>query len=81
MMTSKEILAYVRASPFRPFQIHMASGRTFEIRHPEMVDAGRTGLVVRSLLCDEPEAHDQGDAVSRMLIEPIFHLDASVSQR
>ena len=46
MMTSKEILAYVRAEPFRAFQIHMASGRTFDIRHPEMVRVGKNDLVI-----------------------------------
>ncbi len=80
-MTSKEILAYVRAKPFRPFQIHMASGRTFEIRHPEMVHVGKNDLVIFSLVSDEPEVHDHWDTVSLMLIEFISHLDAAVPQR
>jgi hypothetical protein len=35
MITYQRVLDYVRAEPFRPFRIHMASGRTFDIRHPE----------------------------------------------
>jgi hypothetical protein len=80
MITSKEILAYIRAEPFRAFQIHMASGRTFTIRHPEMVRVGKNDLVIFSLVSDEPGVHDQWDTVSLMLIESISHLDASVPQ-
>ncbi len=78
MMTSKEILAYVRAEPFRPFRIHMASGRTFDIRHPEMVRVGRNDLVIFSLVSDQPGVYDLWDTVSLMLIEFISHLDAPV---
>jgi hypothetical protein len=80
MMTSKEILAYVHAEPFRPFQIHMASGRTFDIRHPEMVWVGKHDLVLFSLASDEPGVHDHWNTVSLMLIEFISHLDAPVQQ-
>ena len=31
MMTPKIVLDYIRAEPFRPFRIHMASGQTFDI--------------------------------------------------
>ena len=30
MMMPKEVIDHVTAEPFRPFRIHMASGRTFE---------------------------------------------------
>ena len=80
MMTTKEILRYLRAEPFRPFRIHMASGRTFDIRHPEMVRVGRSDLVVFSLVTDEPGVHDDWDTVSLLLIESISHLEISHSQ-
>jgi len=32
-----KFLATCKAQPFRPFRIRMNSGRTFDIRHPEMV--------------------------------------------
>ena len=31
----------VRAVPFRPFRITMVNGRTFDIRHPEMIHVTR----------------------------------------
>jgi len=75
MLTQKEILGYLRAEPFRAFRIHMASGRTFDIRHPEMVRIGRVDLVIFSLVSDEPEIHDKWDTVSLMLIESISDLE------
>jgi hypothetical protein len=58
----------------------MASGRTFDIRHPEMVRVGRTDLVIFSLVSDEPGIHDQWETVSLLLIESISHLESSLSQ-
>lgn len=75
MMTPKEVLAYQKAQPFRPFKIHMASGQTFEIRHPEMLRTGKTTVVVFSLVADSPELYDHWDTVSLMLIERLSHLD------
>ena len=80
MMTTKEILRYLRSEPFRPFRIHMASGRTFDIRHPEMVRVGKSDLVILSLVTDEPGVHDDWDTVSLLLIESISHLETSLSQ-
>jgi hypothetical protein len=70
----------MRAEPFRPFRIHMASGRTFDIRHPEMVRVGRSDIVIFSLVSDEPDVHDEWDTVSLMLIEYISHLETQVSR-
>jgi hypothetical protein len=40
-MSAREVLDYVKDQPFRPFRILMNSGRSYEIRHPEMVRVGR----------------------------------------
>jgi hypothetical protein len=80
VMTTQEILRYLRAEPFRPFRIYMASGRTFDICHPEMVRAGKRDLVIFSLVSGEqPHVHDDCDTVSLLLIESVSHLEASVS--
>ena len=50
MMTPQNVLSYVKAEPFRPFRIHMASGWTFDVRHPEMVRVGRSNLLVFSFV-------------------------------
>jgi hypothetical protein len=58
----------------------MASGRTFDIRHPEMVRVGRNDLVIFSLVSEEPGIHDDWDTVSLLLIESISHLETALSQ-
>jgi hypothetical protein len=78
MMTSKRMLGYLKAEPFRPFRIHMASGRTFDIRHPEMVKVGKSDLVIFTLVSDDPEIYDNWHTVSLLLIEDVSHLDAAV---
>jgi hypothetical protein len=79
MMTTQDIKRYLRAEPFRPFRLHMASGRTFDIRHPEMVHMGKADLVVFSLVADDPAVHDDWDSDSLLLIDSISQLDAAAS--
>src|SRR4051812_13463376 len=42
-MTSQELRAALRTSPFRPFTVRMADGRAFEIRHPDFLLVGPGG--------------------------------------
>lgn len=77
MVPAQEIRSYLRAEPFRPFRIHMASSRTFDIKHPEMIRIGRADLVIFSLVSDDPEVYDHWDHVSMMLIESISHIDSA----
>jgi hypothetical protein len=79
MMTPQAVLGYVKAQPFRPFRIHMASGKTFDVRHPEMVRVGRTNLLVFSFISDQPEVFDEWQSVSLMLMESISHIEAPVA--
>ena len=37
MMTAEQIRALLHRQPFRPFRFHLTDGRTFDIRHPEMI--------------------------------------------
>jgi hypothetical protein len=79
MVPPRDILGYLRAEPFRPFQIRMASGRTFEIRHPEMVRVGRGSIIVFTSVSDEPEIYDHWDTVSLLVIESVTYQDASAN--
>jgi hypothetical protein len=79
MMTPQAILGYVKAMPFRPFRIHMASGKTFDVRHREMVRVGRTNLLIFSFVSDQPDVFDEWRSASLMLMESISHLEAPVS--
>ena len=81
MMTFRRIANYVDAEPFRPFRINMASGKAYEIRHPEMVQVGRTTMTVFTWMSDDDEEvkeHEQG--LSLVLIESIEPLDISLTQ-
>ena len=79
MLTPPQVLTYIKAQPFRPFRLHMASGKSFDIRHPEMVKVGKRFLLVFSFATGEPEVVEQWETVSLMLIESISHLDQAVN--
>lgn len=79
MIPPHDVLQYLREVPFRPFQIHMASGKTYEIRHPEMVRVGRGVLIVFSYASDDPEIFDRWDTVSLMRIENLTHSEATAA--
>ncbi len=42
-MTSQELRAALQTTPFRPFTIRMADGRSFEFRHPDFLLVGPNG--------------------------------------
>ncbi|HBI46131.1 MAG TPA: hypothetical protein DDY78_25255 [Planctomycetales bacterium] len=71
MMPPSELLNYLRAAPFRPFQIRMAGERTYDIRHPEMIRVGKNSLIVFTFVTDEPDVYDRWETVSLMLIESV----------
>jgi len=81
MMTPREVMTHVAAEPFRPFRIHTASGRSFEVRHPEVVQVGRTTLTLSVPLADIPDAEGLWYKLSLMLIESIEPLEAPVRQK
>ena len=78
MIPPQELLSYVKAKPFRPFRIHMASGETFDVRHPEMVRVGRSSLMLFTLVSDNPDIYDRWETISLMLMERISQVDATV---
>ena len=82
MMTCKEVFNHVAAEPFRPFRIHTASGRSFEVKHPEVVMVGKTTLTLSVPLSDDiPDTQGMWYKLSLMLIESIEPLDSAVHQR
>ena len=76
MMAPKEMISIIFAEPFRPFRINMASGKAYEIRHPEVVQMGRSNLTIFTPLLDEDEGGELWKKISLMLIESIEPLDA-----
>ena len=76
---AQEVLNYLQARPFRPFRIRMNSGRTFDVRHPEMVKVGRRDILIFSFVSDAAEVYDHWDNISLLLIESISPLEAPVA--
>jgi hypothetical protein len=65
------MLEFVTAEPFRPFRLHMASGRTFEVGHPEMIKVGKSSLTVYARPDADSTQADRWQEVSLMLLESV----------
>lgn len=78
MISFQRIASYVGAEPFRPFRITTSSGRSFEIRHPEMVQVGRSKMIIHTFMSNNlEEAKERQVEVSFHLTESVEPLDAS----
>ncbi len=75
MMTFRKVGEYVAAEPFRPFRLKMASGQTFDIRHPEMILVGKSSVKVYTRSKPDSPAEHWHD-VSLMLMESIEPVDS-----
>ncbi len=81
MMTANPLVNYVTAEPFRPFRIKMTGGDTFEIRHPEMVQVGRTTATIFTWMSDDDDSQKEREReISIILIESIEPFRSSTSQ-
>lgn len=78
MMTPQSVLGYVKAEPFRPFRLHVASGRTFDVRHPEMIKILKSSVLVFKVNGDIADIPDEWESISLMLTESISHLETPV---
>lgn len=76
MITSQRLGSYVSAAPFQPFRVATASGRTFEVRHPEMIEVGRTTMTIFVTPQDGGSGGQQRVEVSLMLTESVEPFDA-----
>lgn len=79
-MTYEEIFEYVDAEPFRPFRIQMVSGRTFDVRHPEMIRVGINAVVVFEFSEQDGRIFERFKMLGLNLIESIELLDTPVPQ-
>jgi hypothetical protein len=78
MMTKQTMQGYVKAEPFRRFRLHLVSGRTFDIRHPEMIKVLQSSILVFTAAGESQDLSDEWETVSLKLIESISHLEAPV---
>jgi hypothetical protein len=77
-MRPDDLLLWVRAVPFRPFRICLNSGRTYEIRHPEMLKVGRSSVNIYSYAGEPEDPYERMEMVGLILIERIEPIDAPI---
>jgi hypothetical protein len=77
-MRPDDLLEWRRAVPFRPFRICLNSGRTYDIRHPEMLRVGRSYVNIYSFSGEPVEPHEHMEMVSLLLIERIEPIEAPI---
>ncbi len=78
-MSPQDLLAFVKAQPFRPFQIRLANGRTFVVRHPEMISVGKNDAVVSTYTRNDPDAQQKPETISLLMIESMGFLKSTVA--
>ena len=74
-MRAEDLLYWVRTVPFVPFRIRLNSGRTFDIRHPEMVKVGRSIVNIFSYSGEPSDPFERMEMVGLLLIESIQPLE------
>lgn len=75
MIRLRTIVEYVADEPFRPFRIKMASGQSYEVRHPELVMLNRSKLRIYTATGLEPDTEPQWVDLSMLLIEAVEPLE------
>lgn len=75
-MRPEDLLQWIKASPFVPFRIKLNSGRTFDIRHPEMLKVGRTIVMIFTYTDEAGDIYERAEMISLVLIESISPLEA-----
>ena len=68
-MRPEDVLFWIQAQPFRPFRITMNSGRTLDVRHPELVRLMRTSLLYFTPARDQPQVAERAEMIGLVLIE------------
>ncbi len=79
MMTPPKLVEYISAEPFRPFRIKMASGQTYEIRHPEIILVGRSSARGYTTPGGVPGKPAQWHDVCLMLMETLEPMESKPS--
>jgi hypothetical protein len=70
-MRPDDVLEWVKAMPYRPFRICLNSGRTFEVRHPEMIKVGRSTIDIFEYADEQRDIYENRQMVGLILIERI----------
>jgi len=79
VLAPSQILSYIKAQPFRPFRVQMASGNGFDIKHPEIIKVGKNFAIVFTYAPGQDVLVDEWETVSLMLAESVSHLDSATA--
>jgi hypothetical protein len=74
-MLSEDILFWTRAKPFRPCRITMNAGRSYEIRHPELVMVLMDSLIIGTPSAEEGRL-ERAEMIGLNLIDRIEPIDS-----
>jgi hypothetical protein len=77
-MRPEDLLTWVRAVPFRPFRICLNSGRSYDIRHPEMVRVGRSSVNLYSYAGEPADPYERMEMLGLVLIERIEPIERPI---
>lgn len=76
MIRIEDVHRLLRDAPFRPFRLHLSSGRSYDVRHPELAMIGRSTVLVGTPAQDVPvPAFDNYSTVSILHITDIEMLN------
>jgi hypothetical protein len=76
-MRPDDLLTWTRATPFVPFRLRLNSGRTYDIRHPEMLRVGKSAVNVYTFSGEPSDPYERMEMVSLVLIEAVEPLERS----
>jgi len=74
-MQAEDVLFWTTAAPFHPFRILMNSGRTYDVRHPELVRVLRGSLLYFTPSRQEG-IFDRAEMIGLNLIDKIEPIDS-----
>ena len=77
MTNFREVLNFIGAEPFQPFRVKTATGRVFEVRHPEDAAVGISVIRVYSTIDDDGGSREQWHKIPLYLVERIEPIQAT----
>ena len=77
-MRPEDLNFWVNAKPFHPFRIIMNSGRTYEVRHPELIRVMRTSLIYFTP-SNQEGVYDHAEMIGLLLADKIEPIDPTTT--
>lgn len=79
-MQAADILEFVRHKPFKPFQITLTDGRSYQVHHPELAMVGRSTVVIGIPVPNDPNLiYERAVTVDLLHIMEAEHLKTPTS--